>query len=206
MIQGILKKVLTVLVVAAGLFVITIVYVLSFYPHQASETRDCAVVFGAAVWPGSYGPIPSHALADRTLAAVDVYKRGLVQCIIASGADSIYGAHEVDVMTDILLEEGILSEDIILDRQGIDTRTTIEHLDKRLSYILISNDFHLARIGLLAQRAGLAERGFSLHAAPYVSGLTSGGSVESARYSREPYFVFRETIAFWYYFFITLFK
>ncbi len=180
---------------------LTLLHILSFYPHQASRESDCAVVFGAAVWPGYYGPVASHALADRTLSAAQLYEKGLIDCIILSGADSIYGAHEVDMMTDILLAQDIPLEVLELDRDGVNTAATIEHLDKSRSYILVSNDFHLARIGLLAQRAGLSagphndHQGFTLHSAEYQSG---------GRYIREYYFVFREAVAFWYYFFATL--
>ncbi len=171
-------------------------HIISFYWHTASSKADCVVVFGAAVWPGYYGPVASDALSDRTLAAASLYRQGLVGCIVLSGADSIYGAHEVDVMTDILLEQGVAADDLVLDREGVNTLSTIMHLDTDKSYILVSNDFHLARIGLLAKRAGLDEHGFTLHAADYSSG---------GRYAKEPYFVAREGVALVYYFFYTLF-
>jgi vancomycin permeability regulator SanA len=166
----------------------------SFYNHNASIRADCAVIFGAAVWPGYYGPVASSALLDRTLAGAELYKQGLVDCIILSGADSVYGAHEVDIMTDILLSTGVPESIIELDREGLNTLQTIEHLNKDKSYILVSNDFHLARIGLLAQRYGLGERGFNLEVAEYNSG----------RYAREWYFIIRELVAWVYYFFTTL--
>jgi vancomycin permeability regulator SanA len=156
---------------------------------------DCVVVFGAAVWPGYFGPVASHALRDRTLSAVDLYNNKLTQCIILSGGESIYGAHEVDVMTDILLENNVPESVIELDREGVNTIATINNLNKSRSYILVSNDFHLARIGLLAQRAGLGDAGFALHAAEYRVG---------GRYRREYYFTAREAVALWYYFFVTL--
>ncbi len=191
-----LKYAKRVTLITITVFAAVILNIFSFYTHQAQEPKDCAVVFGAAVWPGYYGPVPSHALADRTLAAASLYKADLVKCIVLSGADSIYGAHEVDIMTDMLLVADVPEGIIELDRDGTDTYATIKHLDKSRSYILVSNDFHLARIGLLAQRAGLSKGGFAPHAAPYVSG---------GRYYKEPYFLWRETVAYIYYFFTTLF-
>ncbi len=167
---------------------------LSFYSHKSVQPADCIVVFGAAVWPGYYGPVASHALSDRTLAAIKLYKKDKANCIILSGADSIYGAHEVDIMTDILLKEGIPESIIELDRNGTNTLKTIENLSKDKSYILVSNDFHLARIGLLAQRSGLYQEGFQLYVAQYNNG----------RYNKEPYFIFREMMAWIYYFFTTI--
>ncbi len=196
-------RVLRVGVVSLVLLVLlTLMYIFSFYSHTATKPADCIVVFGAAVWPGYYGPVASHALADRTVSAASLYKQGLANCIVLSGADSIYGAHEVDIMTDILLKEGVPESAIELDREGANTLATIEHLDKSRSYILVSNDFHLARIGLLAQREGLGREGFTLHKAEYGAGSGLDGS--AARYSREPFFILREMGALWYYFFSTL--
>jgi len=201
MIHKLIKYIYSIVAIIVVFFLILLLHVLSFYSHQADEPADCIVVFGAAVWPGYYGPVASHALADRTLAAASLYRQSLSNCIILSGADSVYGAHEVDIMTDLLLEANVPQEVIVLDRDGTDTFATVEHLDKSKSYILVSNDFHLARIGLLAQRAGLQEAGsptrpgFALHASEYSS---------AGRYTREPYFIFRETVALVYYFFYTL--
>jgi len=192
------KVAITSSIVATMLFL----HILSFYGHEATKEADCAVVFGAAVWPGYYGPVASHALADRTLAAAELYKQRLVGCLVLSGGNSIYGAHEVDIMTDILVSKGVPTEALELDRDGHNTLATIENLSKDRSYILVSNDFHLARIGMLAQRLDLNNKGFTLHAATYGAG--SGRSGLEARYGREPYFVLREVVALVYYFFYTL--
>ena len=202
MIQKLYKIFLRGILTIAVLLAFTFLHIFSFYSHQAAKPADCIVVFGAAVWPTAFGPTASHALADRTLSAAELYKSGMAPCIVLSGADSIYGAHEVDIMTDLLLKADIPEEALVLDRKGVNTIATINHLNKDTRYILLSNDFHLARIGLLAQRAGLSEQGFSLHAAHYGTG--SGLTGLSARYSRESYFVFREAVAWWYYFFVTL--
>ncbi len=191
MMTRIFKRIYILIFVVVTVFILTLLHILSFYSHQSYIQRDCAVVFGAAVWPTHFGPVASHALADRTLAAASLYEERSVECIVLSGADSIYGAHEVDIMTDLLLTVGVPIDAIELDRYGLDTRATVENLDSSRTYTLVSNDFHLSRIGLLAQRSGLE---FSLHAAKY----------ESGRYTKEYYFITREAVAFWYYFFTTL--
>ncbi len=172
------------LILASG----SVLYVLSFYNEQNTEPFDCAVVFGAAVWPGGN---PSHALADRTNTAIDRYEVGQVHCLIFSGADSAYDRHEVDVMRDIAEEREIDMTDIRFDYRGDNTRQTIENLNPEYSYLFISNDFHLARINLLARQAGLNDVG--LYRSDYQRG----------RYTRETFFVFREVAAFWYYAFVT---
>lgn len=162
----------------------TCAYIFSFYGQENTDLFECGVVFGAAVWPGGN---PSHALADRTYTALDVYKKGQIECLIFSGANSAYGKHEVDVMYDIAIEEGISKLDIELDYDGSNTKHTIENLDPSRSYLFISSDFHLARISLLARQAGLVNTG------------TVSSEYRLGRYTREQFFIFRELIAFWYY-------
>ena len=172
-------------VVAAVVSVGTIAYILSFY-IQGDITRryDCAVVFGAAVWPGGEA---SPALRGRTNAAADAYERGDVSCLILSGADSAYGRHEVDVMLDIVYERGVDLADVELDYNGANTKTTIDNLNSARSYLLVSNDFHLARITMLATQRG--DLTFGVLGSDYVDD----------RYAREPFFVLREAVALWYY-------
>ena len=168
----------------ATLFVVgTLVHIVSLYPAVGTTQHDCAVVFGAAVWPGGN---PSDALSDRTHTAIDAYEQGQVSCLVFSGADSAYGKHEVDVMIDIAYERGVALEDIELDYDGVNTRQTILNLAPDRSYLLVSNDFHLARISLAANQRDLD---FEVQHSVYRHG----------RYRREPFFVLREAVAFWYY-------
>jgi len=162
----------------------TLFYIFSFYSQSTNEQFDCAVVFGAAVWPGGE---PSHALSDRTHSAIDAYEHKQVSCLVFSGADSAYDKHEVDVMLDIASGRAVELEDVELDYTGINTKQTIEHLQKDRSYLLVSNDFHLARISLLARKAGIEK--FAPKKSEYAFG----------RYAREPFFVMREVVAFWFY-------
>lgn len=171
-------------VIVLLLFVGTFAYITSFYGAKNIGQYDCAVVFGAAVWPGGN---PSHALADRTYEAIDVYKNGEVACLIFSGADSAYGKHEVEVMKDIAQEEQIPLSDMEFDYEGGNTKDTIDNLDKNRSYVFVSNDFHLARINLLARQAHLEDT--AVRSSEYRLG----------RYTKESFFIFREIVAFWYY-------
>ena len=183
MIRRIVQVLLGGVLVAAVISVGTFVYILSFYTATSSESHDCAVVFGAAVWPGGE---PSHALSDRINTAIDAYENEQVSCLVFSGADSAYGKHEVDVMLDVAYERGVQLEDLELDYEGTNTQKTVENLSTDRSYLLVSNDFHLARINLFAQRA---ELDFALEHSRY----------EHGRYRKEAFFLFREAVAFWYY-------
>lgn len=144
----------------------------------ATERADCAVVFGAAVWKGGR---PSHALSDRTVAGIQLFEKNSVDCLVFSGADA-----EPEVMAKMAKNAGIPSEKVELDIEGINTLATLQNLDPSRSYILVSNDFHLGRIKLLAKKLDLKA---VTHAAPYQYG----------RYVKESYFVLREIFGtMWY--------
>ncbi len=177
---------LAVLIFAAALLMS---HITSFYDETATSKKDCIVVFGAAVAPGAK---PSRALYDRTMSAAELYESRLSDCVILSGAPSVYGAHEVDVMRDIMIANGARLADINFDFDGTNTIQTINNLDKDRSYVFVSNDFHLARINLLAKRAGIKD--FSLHASHYNKG----------RPKKETYWLLREMVAVIYYFFGTI--
>lgn len=175
-------------VFVVGVFVVgTISYIYTTannFASAVSSKADCAVVFGAAVYPGG---VASGALYERTYTAVQLYKNGSVTCLVLSGADSAYNAHEVDVMRDIALANEVPPEVLEFDHDGQNTRTTLMHLNPERSYVLVSNDFHLPRINLLAQKVGLKK--YTLMPSVYLNG----------RYTRETSFVFREAVALWYY-------
>ncbi len=146
----------------------------------ALERADCAVVFGAAVWKGGR---PSHALADRTIAGIQLWEQNQVDCLIFSGADS-----EPEVMAKMAKTAGIPQKKIELDTNGINSLATLQNLNSERSYILVSNDFHLGRIRMLAWKLNLNS---VIHAAPYQHG----------HYIKESYFVLREVLGtIWYLF------
>ena len=144
----------------------------------ATERADCAVVFGAAVWRGDR---PSYALSDRTIAGIHLWEQNSVDCLIFSGADT-----EPEVMAKMAKKAGIPEEKIKLDTGGENTLATLKNLNPEQSYILVSNDFHLGRIRMLAWKLGLNS---VTHAAPYQHG----------HYAKESYFILREIFGtIWY--------
>ncbi len=154
-------------------------YIRSFYDSQfTGKTDGCAVIFGAAVWRGD---VPSHALYDRTESALDLYAKNQVSCLILSGGESTYGAHEVSVMKNMALERGVREQDIFYDYGGKNTLATLQFakLSKK-HLVFVSNDFHLARINMIAKKLGIKD--YHLHVAKYHKG----------RYLKEAYFTLRE--------------
>ena len=151
---------------------------ISNYDHTFEDQAECAVVFGAAVWRDD---IPSHALYDRTMSGVELLKEGKVECLIFSGGPSKIGTHEVGVMRKLAVQNGVLVEDIRTDFKGLNTFTTLKNLPEDVeSFVFVSNDFHLARIKLLAWKQGVEDVDF--HAATYYNG----------RYREELYYFVRE--------------
>lgn len=161
------KRVLILFFGLSGLiFVSSMIYVRAHYDETfAGKIKGCAVVFGAAVWKGDQ---PSNALNDRTQAAITLYKNKQVRCLVFSGGASKYGAHEVVVMGKLAREADVPDVAITYDFEGNNTLATLFNLPKNKPYVLVSNDFHLGRIGLMAHKIGITE--FHLHAAPYEYG------------------------------------
>ncbi len=147
-----------------------------------TQIEGCGVVFGAAVWRGSQ---PSWALDDRVQSGIELYKNGQVKCLIFSGGESTYGDHEADVMRQIALQNGVPDEDIALDYNGINTLATVLNLPAdQDQFVFVSNDFHLARIGLMAWKEKVGE--YHLHAADYQQG----------RYLKNDQYFLREMVGY----------
>ena len=172
-----------VLLLITALVIFTGIYIGSYYNASAKKSADCALVFGAAVEPGGQA---SQSLKDRTNSAAKLYKEHKVKCVRVSGAPSPYGVHESDAMEKILLENGVPKESIEKDKNGLNTCYSLKNADKSKTYILVSNDFHLARIDFLADSFALQ---YALQAA----------SQERGPYLKEGYFLLREIIANIYY-------
>lgn len=167
------------------LCILSFVFVGSGYWYQTEEDADCAVVFGARVWSGNQ---PSHALYDRIMTGFELYRNNQVNCLVLSGGPSQNELdHEVDVMQRVLLNKGGKSSDLVLDYEGVDTQSTIQNLVLDKSYIMVSNDFHMARIRLFGWKSELGEVYYQK------------SSYQYGRYLKEWYFFIREMVAvLWY--------
>lgn len=157
--------------------------------HQSSH--PVAVVFGAAV-KGS-GQL-FGAILYRTNTAIYLYKKGVINKIIFSGSDKGYQKlGEAEAMRVHARRHGVPDTDIILDREGHDTLETIQHsytilqknpeLRKNWNQALfISQDYHLARIRMIARRFGFQGFIYPAH--------------NEQPLNKENYFVFREIFAY----------
>jgi uncharacterized SAM-binding protein YcdF (DUF218 family) len=131
-------------------------------PHAANGRPRLAVVFGNQVHSDG---MPGQLMGDRTLTAIDLYRRGAVQTLLLSGACSGQdgtGMDEPAAMKRLCLAMGVRAEDLILDPVGINTRASVESTKQVLSHlpptdvVAVSSPSHLPRIRVAYAQAGMS--------------------------------------------------
>ncbi len=143
-----------------GLGVILGLPICSFAIIEATAAGDavfpveCAIVFGAAVGPGSR---PGPALVRRVSGASTLYRRHDIQRIILSGGKGTGNRlSEAEVMRRLALQQGVAERDIRVESQSHSTWENLlyaKNLTKDCSSVVaVSDGYHLARIRLLALR------------------------------------------------------
>jgi vancomycin permeability regulator SanA len=116
------------------------------------------VVFGAQVHGDGH---PSTSLVDRVRTAAQLYKAGLTQRLLLSGAQGAgEPANETTVMRSLAVGFGVPASAITLDPTGFNTDATVRDTVPVLraggdrSLAVVSDFFHLPRVKLAYQRAG----------------------------------------------------
>lgn len=126
----------------------------------AFHPADAALVLGARVWPDGR---PSRFLRERVVTGVRLYRRGLVERMIMSGADEDSSGHgEPAVMRRVAEEAGVPPEAIIDDGLGVDTFSSClraRDVYGVRSVIVATQEFHLPRAVWLCERLGLEAQG-----------------------------------------------
>lgn len=172
---------------AAGIWVAVVVGSLAVTDY--ARPADAIVVFGARVWADGR---PSDALADRTRTAIALYHRGLAPVLVMSGG---HGADapisEPAAMARMAEAAGVPRSAIVLDETGLNTAGTIRAMAQLSAergwrrMLMVTHDYHCARVKLAAAQAGL-----TVYTVPAVEALPLLG---------KPYFVVRELVAMaWY--------
>ncbi len=123
---------------------------------------DVAIVLGSKVHPDG---TPSGSLIDRTHTACDLYRAGLVRTIVLSGGHTPgLPVGEPEAMATICREQGVPDVALVLDPTGFTSAAsmhTAADLARRHGWrrvLVVSHDYHLARLRLLAAREGLDVR------------------------------------------------
>jgi len=112
------------------------------------------------VWPDGRA---SRFLRERIVTGVRLYRQGLVDVIIMSGAGEDSSGHgEPKVMRRVAEQAGVPPEAIIEDPLGVDTYSScIRARDEygMRSVIVATQEFHLPRAVWLCERLGLEAQG-----------------------------------------------
>ncbi len=182
------------IIISSGIIFLGILFhILSFGTpyNEINEPiqSDATIVFGAAVFSNGQ---PSDALYDRTNTACLLYQEKQTKLLVFSGGKSQYApCSEPQAMKKIALQKNIPDLAIILDEQGTNTKETVRQAKmlaekygwKKIQ--MVSHDYHLARIQLFCDRAGLDIIPISCQ--------------ESYFLTKKPYFIMREVFAWLYY-------
>lgn len=165
--------------------------ILCFGSTDYRRDADAIVVLGARAYADG---TPSDALRDRVLTACELYHEGRAPRILMSGGPGDGELRECDVMRNLALEQGVADEDILLDPAGFDSRSTVRNTSRILgmdgleTVLVVSHGYHLPRLKMAFDSADL--RAYTVPAEQH------GG-----RLAKMPWFVSREIVALWVYYF-----
>ncbi len=136
-----------------------------------------AIVLGAKVWENGE---PSHALYDRIVTAVELYRAGRVKKILMSGDNPAENYDEPTAMKATAVKLGVPEADIVLDfagRRTYDTCYRAKEIFGVQKAIIVTQEFHQARALYLCNNLGVDSIGITAN---------------RRRYEGERYWAFRE--------------
>lgn len=159
-----IRLVLILLAILLAFFFALEAIVLLGAKEEIKDTPDVILVLGCKIW----GEEPSPALQSRLDRTLD-YLIGQEEegndplIIVSGGKGEDEPLTEARVMADYLMEKGVAKERIFLEDQATSTDTNIKYSLDLLEeqgiewshMAIVSNDFHLTRVRLLAGRYGV---------------------------------------------------
>lgn len=135
-------------------------------PGRAPTPAPVAAVLGAGLRADGS---PTGLLARRVDAGVALYRAGLVERLVMSGA--VQGQlDQPAAMARYAISQGVPADDIDLDPDGVNTAATCRQLVARLSAggrttmpvaMLVTQEFHIHRAVYLARKAGIDVIGYA---------------------------------------------
>ena len=128
---------------------------------QEVPEAPVAIVFGAAVYPGGR---PSPVLADRVVAAVELYRAGKVRKLLFSGDNQTLDYNEPAAMLNLAHSLGIPKSATQPDyggRRTYDTCYRARHIFQVKRAILVTQAFHLPRALLTCRALGIDAVGYA---------------------------------------------
>lgn len=154
-------------VIAAGLLLVVGVWLVSFLAVIRASRRDAAAPAGAIVVMGAaqYNGRPSPVLRERLNHAANLWERGLAPRIVLTG-----GVGEGDTLSEAVAAQRYLSQvrripDSVLiavaagRSSDASLRAVAATLGRPARVIVVSDGFHLLRLGIIARGLGLTPLG-----------------------------------------------
>ncbi|MCH2375034.1 MAG: YdcF family protein [Planctomycetes bacterium] len=187
-----------VVAVITAFFLVALAHVISFGNIDFRRHADAVVVFGARVEPDG---TPCAALKDRLDVAISLYKERYADYLIMTGGTDPEGTIEPEAMFAYAVREGVPEQSIYRDHDGLTTLASAKScrdLADTLGFkrvLAVTQYFHCARVKLIFERQGI-----STFTVPTSSSRNRENDIAPIKLSRESFFLFREAIAFPYYF------
>jgi SanA protein len=127
-----------------------------------------AIVLGAKVWENGE---PSHALYDRIVTAVELYRAGRVRKILMSGDNPTENYDEPTAMKATAVKLGVPESDVVLDfagRRTYDTCYRAKEIFEVQKAIVVTQEFHQARALYLCNNLGVDSIGITANRRKYL--------------------------------------
>src|SRR2546428_258767 len=92
--------------------------------------------------------------------ACQLYRDGLVNKLLVSGGPGKGAIHETEAMKRMAIRLGVKEEDIVMDRDGLNTEETVKNSQAIFSHLqasrvlVVSHFYHLPRIKMAYARTG----------------------------------------------------
>lgn len=126
-----------------------------------------AIVLGAKVWENGE---PSHALYDRIVTAVELYRAGRVKKILMSGDNPAENYDEPTAMKATAVKLGVPESDVVSDfagRRTYDTCYRAKEIFGVQKAIIVTQEFHQARSLYLCGNLGVDSIGITANRRKY---------------------------------------
>jgi uncharacterized SAM-binding protein YcdF (DUF218 family) len=153
-----LLRVVVVVAVALGLWIVATAYYIAQHVGDESQPADVIVVFGAAEYAGR----PSPVWKARLDHAYELYERGIAPVVIATGG---FGSDphfsEGGVGRDYLSRRGVPDSSLIAETQSDDTAESAKRVAAIMranhwrTAVAVSDAYHLFRVKRFLERQGV---------------------------------------------------
>lgn len=137
-------------------------------PEEASRWgADCILVLGAGLLPDGS---PNRMLAERINTGAALYALGAAPKLLMSGDHTAPDYDEVNPMKDSAVRQGVPSEDVFMDHEGISTYDSVYRTREIFGaerVVIVTQAYHLPRALYIAESLGLEAVGVACDTARY---------------------------------------